>query len=95
MLEYYEVLSRKKFKFDLDKISYLLLAIEKFGILVSPAPTHETLPDIDDLPFYEVVIDRRDDDAYLVTGNIKHFPNKPFIVTARQMLSIIETKNHK
>ena len=29
------------------------------------------------------------EDAYLVTGNIKHFPTKPFIVTPRQMLDII------
>lgn len=33
--------------------------------------------------------ERKDKDAYLVTGNIKHFPNKPFIVSPRQMLDII------
>ena len=27
--------------------------------------------------------------AYLVTGNIKHFPDEPFIVTPRKMLDII------
>ena len=31
-------------------------------------PTGETLPDMKDLPFYEVVAEKRDDDAYLVTG---------------------------
>ena len=29
-------------------------------------------------------------DTYLVTGNIKHFPEKSFVVTPRQMLDIIE-----
>ena len=29
------------------------------------------------------------EDAYLVTGNIKHFPTEPFIVTPRQMIDII------
>ncbi len=29
------------------------------------------------------------DEAYLVTGNLKHFPIKPFIVTAREFLGIL------
>ena len=32
---------------------------------------------------------RKLEDAYLVTGNIKHFPAKPFVVTPRQMIDII------
>ena len=48
------------------------------------------LPDPKDSVFYEVVMEeRKEEDAYLVTGNIKHFPGKPFIVTPRQMLDII------
>ena len=43
-----------------------------------------------DLPFYEVVMEKRADDAYLVTGNQKHFPAEPFIVTAREFLAILE-----
>ena len=46
-----------------------------------------------DLPFYEVVMEKRVDDAYLVTGNIKHFPKRTYIVTARQMLDIIEQRS--
>ena len=33
--------------------------------------------------------ERKTADAYLVTGNIKHFPAKPYVVTPRQMLDII------
>ena len=29
------------------------------------------------------------DEAYLVTGNIKHFPVKPYIVTPKEMLEIM------
>lgn len=47
-----------------------------------------------DLPFYEVVMKVRDDDAYLVTENIKHFPEERFIVTARQMLDILDRKEN-
>ena len=33
--------------------------------------------------------ERKEEDAFLVTGNIRHFPNKTFIVTPREMLNII------
>ncbi len=42
-----------------------------------------------DLPFYEFVLEKGEDEAYLVTGNIKHFPAKPFVVTAREFLDIL------
>ena len=90
--EYREVLSRKKFGFSGDTIEYLLSAIEKYGLLVDPAPSGITLPDRKDLPFYEVVLEKRDDGAYLVTGNIRHFPEKPFVVTPRELLDILAQK---
>lgn len=93
MNEYREVLSRKKFKFAPELIKYLLSTVEKFGVLVEPTPTGVILPDMKDLPFYEVVMVKRDDDAYLVTGNLKHFPDEKFIVTAREMLDILDSGN--
>ena len=88
--EYREVLSRKKFGFAGGLIDYLLSAIEKYGILVNPSSSGIVLPDMKDLPFYEVVLEKRDDEAYLVTGNIKHFPKEPFVVTPRELLDILE-----
>ena len=90
--EYREVLGRKKFQFDPDMLRYIILTIEKYGILVEPSATGMILPDMKDLPFYEVVMEKREDNAYLVTGNLKHFPTKPFIVTSRQMLNILDGK---
>lgn len=90
MNEYHEVLSRKKFKFSPELVTFFLSAIEKFGILAEPSDTGITLPDMKDLPFYEVVMEKRDDNAYLVTGNLKHFPEREFIVTARQLLDILD-----
>lgn len=90
--EYREVLSRRKFGFSADLIEYLMSAIEKYGILVDPSPSGITLPDMKDVPFYEIVLEKRDDNAYLVTGNIKHFPKKPFIVTPRELLDILNNK---
>ena len=90
--EYREVLSRKKFGFSGELIEYLMSAIEKYGILVEPSPSGITLPDMKDVPFYEVVLEKRDDNAYLVTGNIKHFPKEPFVVTPRELLDILNSK---
>ena len=67
-----------------------LMAIVKYGVIVEPSDTGVILPDVKDLPFYEVVMEKREDDAYLVTGNLRHFPVKPFIVTAREMLDILD-----
>ena len=94
MREYREVLGRKKFRFEQDMINYILLAIERYGVMVEPSATGAILPDMKDLPFYEVVMEKREDDAYLVTGNLRHFPVKPFIVTAREMLDIMDGKDN-
>ncbi len=88
--EYNEVLRRRKFGFSEDIIQYLISGIEEYGEWVIPAPSGEILPDMKDLPFYEVVLERQDDNAYLVTGNMKHFPKKPFVVTASEMLEILK-----
>ena len=57
--------------------------------MLVPTPACEILPDIKDLPFYEVVLEKGEEEAYLVTGNLTHFPAKPFIVTAREFLDIL------
>ena len=75
--EYKIVLSRPKFK-----LSNELKTLDEY------------LPDPKDRVFYEVVMEERNnEDAYLVTGNIKHFPVRPFIVTPRRMLDIILEEN--
>ncbi|HUM85544.1 MAG TPA: putative toxin-antitoxin system toxin component, PIN family [Lachnospiraceae bacterium] len=90
MWEYRNVMKRKKFNFSPVFINVILSAIENYGILVQPTPTGIVLPDIKDLPFYEVTVEKRDIGACLVTGNIKHFPKDDFIVTARQMIDILK-----
>ncbi len=89
MKEYREVLQRQKFGFDLETVNYFLSAIEKIGILVDPPALDCVFSDMKDLPFYELMMHMRKAGAYLVTGNIKHFPMSDFIVTPRQMLDSI------
>lgn len=90
--EYREVLKRKKFGFSSDLVDYLLGAIEKFGLLVNPSPSGIILQDMKDLPFYEVVLEKRNDNTYLVTGNKKHFPKELFVVTPRELLDLLSNK---
>lgn len=73
--EYREVLSRRKFGFTGRLIDYLLASLEKYGLLVEPSPSGITLPDMKGLPFYEVVLKKRTDGAYLVTGNSFSLPS--------------------
>ena len=93
--EYNEVLRRRKFHFSEELVYSLVEIIKKFGVSVTPANTGEIIPDMKDLPFYEVVMEIRDEEeAYLVTGNIKHFPERPYIVTARQFLDVLKEMKH-
>ena len=89
--EYDEVLHRKK-KYDFSEkaIQILLNAIMEFGIEVFPKSTGEILIDEDDVIFYEVAMEKREDNAYLVTGNTKHYPIREFIVTPSEMVEILE-----
>lgn len=88
--EYEEVLGRKKFHLKKETIQTVLEAIRQFGVEVMPRPTGESLIDMDDLVFYEVAMEKCDDDAYLVTGNQKHYPIRDFIVTPAEMLEILK-----
>lgn len=90
--EYDEVFHRAKFPFSEAAIQGILTIIRKLGISVSPSPTGEILPDMDDLVFYEVVMEKRDDDAYLITGNIKHFPKRAYIMTPAEMAAVLDNK---
>ncbi len=89
LTEYDDVLHRPKLPFSEERIERLLSALRQFGLSVDPTPTGEILPDMDDLVFYEVVMEKRDDGAYLVTGNKKHFPERKFIVTPSEMIAIL------
>ena len=88
--EYADVLSKKEFGFSVEDIGKLLNFIAQNGLLLEKTAVQEILPDPDDAVFYEIVMSaRKNRDAYLVTGNIRHFPSKNFVVTPREMLEII------
>lgn len=86
-----EVLARPKFKFDKNDVEILINGIINRGIFVDAKSVVEFIPDPDDAVFYEVVMEgrKKNSNSYLVTGNIKHFPVKPFIVTPKEMYDIL------
>lgn len=76
--EYRDVLSRPKFHFTEEIVSTVVDEIERLGLFVDAEELDIEMPDPKERVFYEVVMEeRKTDDAYLVTGNLKHFPEKP------------------
>lgn len=84
--EYGEVLRRRKFNFPEDSVSELLEEIKKRSIPVNPAVSDLKLPDDKDRPFLDALLS--EDDAILVTGNLKHFPQHEQIMTARSFIAM-------
>ena len=87
MAEYRNVLARPKFKFCRADINHVLAAVEVFGVLVEP-DDFVTLPDEKDVPFYAATLATRKAGSHLVTGNIRHFPSEPFVVTPRAFIDL-------
>ena len=81
--EYKEVLSSPKFKFLPGEIRALLDFLIHNGHSVIAEPLNTDFVDEADKKFYEVA---KHCEATLITGNIKHFPNDSFIMTASDFL---------
>ena len=94
--EYISVLTRNKFDFEEKKIIETISIIEEKGIFLEREQTLEDFIDQDDIVFFEIVMSARNTmDAYLVTGNMKHYPIRNYIVTPREMIEIIEKDQTK
>lgn len=88
--EYRDVLNRRKFRFDRVNIRVAIESLDRRDPFVDAGPVADFIPDPNDTVFYAVTMEKRQtDDACLVTGNVRHFPFKPFVVTPKEMLEII------
>ena len=85
----FEIRHRAKFGFYQGTVDAFLQEVARRGILLEPGQTSIVLPDMNDVPVYAVTLAHGNDKTYLVTGNLKHFPVKPFIVTPAQFLERI------
>lgn len=87
--EYQEVLHRDKFGFSDERIK-TVLEVVRTGLCFGRTPSDEIFPDSDDAVFYEVALSK--EGAFLVTGNLRHFPKSPIVVTPAEMIRILEEK---
>ena len=79
--EYRKVLLRPRFGFTMEMIDHLLDYLESEGEFVAADYSGSLFEDPGDKKFYEVAV--TGGAAYLVTGNIRHFPNESLIITPR------------
>ena len=84
LCEYREVLQRSKFGFSKGEINSLLEWFESNGRSVLAEPLDEVFIDETDKKFYEVA---KFCGAVLVTGNLKHFPEDPLVMSATEFLN--------
>lgn len=97
LTEYREVLARKKFRFPPDLIAIVLTRLAACSRNI-PAMVGEfpEIADPKDRCFYAVTMEgRQADDALLVTGNIRHFPVKPFVVTPARYVEILQASKQR
>lgn len=80
--EYREVLYRDRLQLDREQCDQAISFIIDKGRNIQSISSNEDFLDPDDRVFYEVAL--AETDAHLVTGNVKHYPNSPIVVTPAQ-----------
>lgn len=85
--EYREVLHRDKFKLLPGVVDSLISYIIEHGVEMSRTAFPEPMPDEDDRVFYEIAL--TNEDSFLVTGNLKLYPNTPQVITPSEFLNVV------
>lgn len=91
--EYKDVLSRKKFNFSPARVGKFINDFKKIAVNIDCLPNIEEnldFPDKKDIVFYQITLSKNP--SFLVTGNIAHFPVRPFVVTPKEYLEILSGK---
>ena len=76
--EYKDVLSRPRFGLSREKVGRIINIIRRLGLNVEPEASVFPMEDESDRIFHDTA---QEVNAWLITGNTKHYPNKDFIVT--------------
>ena len=85
--EYEEVLKRKKFHLDESVVDSMISYFMAFGVEEEQIHTDLAFQDEDDRVFYEISLSN--DDAYLVTGNLKHYPRTIKVLTPSEFVKLL------
>jgi putative PIN family toxin of toxin-antitoxin system len=83
--EYESVMLRSKFsdKINSSHIQQFINLIRNIGISFNPVPSKIRLPDESDRIFYDTA---KGSGSILINGNLKHFPDEPFIMLPADFL---------
>jgi putative PIN family toxin of toxin-antitoxin system len=87
--EYKRVLAYDKFGFDTEIQNKVITAIETAGIQIEPDVSTIPFTDETDRTFYDTA---KASGATLITGNTKHYPAEPFIMTSTEFLKSINNE---
>lgn len=89
MAEYREVLFRRHFHFQRDRVERILDVVETDGIEFAALSSSEEFADESDRVFFEVALAGEALATKLVTGNQRHYPQSPIVVTPAQMVALL------
>jgi len=85
--EYKRVLAYERLSIPKDKQDSFINSFVEFGMLIEPPTSTAPMPDETDRTFYDTA---KTSGAILITGNMKHYPTEPFIVTPTEFLERAE-----
>jgi len=83
--EYKKVLAYERLKISSETQKEILEVVKEVGILIEPAVSDISLPDESDRIFYDAA---KSVNAYLITGNLKHYPEEPRIMSPAQFVEM-------
>lgn len=90
--EYNEILHKDKFGFTEEQINDLLNLFKTHGRVLSETKTDEFFKDRTDIKFFQIVLTANMiQDSFLVTGNLKDFPQRVFVINPKMMVEMIES----
>ena len=83
--EYSDVLLRPYLKIPVSDAEIVLAAIWQQAQKVTPITSTDPMPDEDDRVFYDAA---KSANAYLITGNAKHYPQESVILSPAEFLDL-------
>ena len=88
MSEYKRVLAYPHLKLGKKVVGTTLGYIKRLGKRLTPAPSTIPLPHETDRVFYDTAVTAG---AYLVTGNMKHYPHESLILSPAVFLDLLDS----
>ena len=89
LAEYREVLSRDKFRFDPVEVRETIDGILDAAVFLDRIESGLAFIDEKDRVFYEVALAGPEGNTRLVTGNLRHYPVAPIVVTPAQLCALV------